>query len=229
HYIKVPYDPIKDFTLIGKATDGPPLILVVNAALPYKTLKELIDDAKAHPSKISFGTSGPATSPAISLTQLNHTAGTKIVDVPYRGSGEAAAAVVTGAVQATFTFYKAAKPLADGGKVRPLAIAGAGRIPSWPDVPTMHELGYPNFNHSGFVGLAGPAKLPPQIVAYLNKVLNEATHSDAFKTRMEALGMTIPDAKTNTPENFAAFMRTETERQAELARLTGHDPMKPKQ
>jgi len=119
HYLKVPYNAIDDFTMIGKITDGPPLVLIINSELPYKTLKELIDDAAAHPNKISFGTSGPATSPAIAMTQLNHTAGTKIVDVPYRGSGEAAAAVVTGAVQATFTFYTAAKPLTDGGKVRP--------------------------------------------------------------------------------------------------------------
>jgi tripartite-type tricarboxylate transporter receptor subunit TctC len=229
HYIKVPYNAINDFSLVGKITDGPPLVLIANASLTYKTLKELINDAKANPDKISFGTSGPATSPAISLTQLNHTAGTKIVDVPYRGSGEAAAAVVTGAVQATFTFYTAAKPLADGGKVRPLAIAGAQRIPAWPDVPTMQELGYPNFNHSGFVGLAGPAKMPPPIVAYLNKALNEALQSEVFQTRMKALGMTIPEGKTNTPEAFADFMRKEIARQAELARLTGHDPMAPKQ
>jgi tripartite-type tricarboxylate transporter receptor subunit TctC len=228
HYIKVPYDPIKDFTLIGKATDGPPLVLVVNANLPYKSVKELIDDVKAHPNKISFATSGPATSPAISLTQLNHTAGTKIVDVPYRGTGEAANAVVGGAVQATFTFYTAAKPLTDAGKVRPLAIAGPQRVPAWPDVPTMQELGYPNFNHSGFVGLAGPPKMSKDIVAYLNKALNDAIHSDLFKSRMGALGMTIPDAKTNTPENYAAFMRAANERQAELARLTGHNPMAPK-
>jgi tripartite-type tricarboxylate transporter receptor subunit TctC len=229
HYIKVPYDPIADFTLIGKITDGPPLVLVVNANLPYKSLAELIADAKANPNKLSFGTSGPATSPAIALTQLNHAAGTKIVDVPYRGSGEAASAVATGAVQATFTFFTAAKPLVDGGKVRALAIAGKDRIAAWPDVPTMQELGYANFNHSGFVGLAGPPKLPPPIVAFLTKALNDAIDAEAFKERMEALGMTIPAAATNTPENFAAFMRSEYARQAELARLTGHDPMAPKQ
>src|SRR5262245_19767150 len=229
HYIKVPYDPITDFTLIGKITDGPPLVLVINTNLPYKSLAELIADAKANPNKLSFGTSGPATSPAISLTQINYTAGTKIVDVPYRGSGEAANAVATGAVQATFTFYTAAKPLVDAGKVRVLSIAGKDRIAAWPEVPTMQELGYANFNHSGFVGLAGPPKLSPQIVAYLNKTLNEAIHSQTFKTRMEALGMTIPVAETNTPENFAAFMRAENARQSELARLTGHDPMAPKQ
>lgn len=229
HYIKVPYNAITDFSLIGKITDGPPLVLIVNASLPYKSLHDLIADAKSTPNKVSFGTSGPATSPAISLTQLNHAAGTKIVDVPYRGSGEAASAVVTGAVQATFTFYTAAKPLADGGKVRALAIAGPNRIAGWPDVPTMQELGYANFNHSGFVGLAGPAKMSPQIIAFLNRALNDAIHSDVFKTRMQALGMTIPEAALNTPENFAAFMRAETARQAELAKLTGHDPMAPKQ
>src|SRR5436190_9356965 len=205
HYLKVPYNPIDDFTIIGKITDGPPLVLIVNAELPYKSLSALVEDAKANPNKISFGTSGPATSPAISLTQLNHTAATRIIDVPYRGSGEAAAAVVTGAVQATFTFFTAAKPLADGGKVRPLAIAGAERIPAWPGVPTMQELGYPNFNHSGFVGLAGPAKLPPSIVAYLLKALNDSIHSELFKARMEALGMTIPPSANNAPANYAAF------------------------
>jgi tripartite-type tricarboxylate transporter receptor subunit TctC len=113
--------------------------------------------------------------------------------------------------------------------VRALAIAGKDRIAAWPDVPTMQELGYANFNHSGFVGLAGPPKLSPQIVALLNRTLNEAIHSDAFKTRVEALGMTIPAAESSTPENFAAFMRAEHARQAELASLTGHDPMAPKQ
>jgi len=229
HYLKVPYDPVADFSLIGKIADGPALVLIVNDSLPYKSLQELLADAKSNPNKISFGTSGPATSPAIALTQLNHAASAEIVDVPYRGSGEAASAVATGAVQGTFTFYTAAKPLADGGKVRILVIAGEKRILDLPDVPTMQELGYANFNHSGFVGLAGPAKLPTQIVAFLNRTLNDAIHSDAFKARIEPLGMTAPAALLNTPENFAASMRAEIARQAELAKLTGHDPMAPKQ
>jgi len=229
HYLKVPYDPISDFSLIGKIADGPPLVLVVNAGLPYRSLQELLDHTRSNTNKISFGTSGPASSPAIALTQLNHAAGANIVDVPYRGSGEAASAVATGAVQATFTFYTGAKPLADGGKVRILAVADGTRMPELPDVPTMQELGYANFNHSGFVGLAGPPRLPPQIVAFLNRMLNDAIHSDAFKARIEPLGMTAPAASLNTPEGFAAFMRAELARQAELAKLTAHDPMAPKQ
>src|SRR5207237_4947453 len=118
HYIPVPYSAVDDFAMMGVITEGPPLVLIIDAKLPYKSLAELIADAKANPNKLSFGTSGPATSPAIALTQLNHAADTKIVDVPYRGSGEAASAVATGAVQGTFTFFTSAKLLVDAGKVR---------------------------------------------------------------------------------------------------------------
>jgi tripartite-type tricarboxylate transporter receptor subunit TctC len=227
HYIPVSYDAVNDFALIGKVTEGPPLVLIIDAKLPYKTLAELVADARTNPNKLSFGTSGPASSPVIALTQLNAAAGTKIQDVPYRGSGQAASSVVTGAIQGTFTFYSSAKPLVDGGQARALAVAGAERLPGWPDVPTMGELGFPGFDHRGFVGLAAPAKTPPQIIALLNKHLNEAINSDTFKTRMEALGMTIP--KDNTPENFAEFMRRERDRQAQLAKLSGHAPMAPEQ
>jgi tripartite-type tricarboxylate transporter receptor subunit TctC len=226
HYLPVAYDAVRDFALIGQITDGPPLVLIVNAALPYKSLAELLADAKANPSKISFGTSGPATSPAIAITQLNALAGTKIVDVPYRGSGAAAVAVVTGEVQGAFVFYSNAKPLSDDGKVRALAVASPRRMASWPGITTMAELGYPNFDHRGFVGLAAPGKTPAPIVAFLNRHLNLAINSATFRSRMEPLGMIIPS--DNTPENFAEFMRRENARQAELARLSGHAPLEPK-
>jgi len=225
HYIPVPYNALTDFIPIGMVADGPPLVLIVNSKLPYKTLADLIADAKANPTKVNFGTSGPASSPVIALTQLNALAGTKIQDVPYRGSGEAAASVVQGAIHGTFTFYSSAKPLAEDGKVRALAVSSPQRIASWPDVPTMRELGFPGFDHRGFVGLAAPAKTPPHIIAFLNKHLNEVINSDAFKRRMEPLGMTIPNAADNTPEKFAEFMRVQTARQAELAKLSGYSPM----
>jgi tripartite-type tricarboxylate transporter receptor subunit TctC len=220
HYIKVPYVAVNEFAYIGKAVDGPPLVLIIDAKLPYKTVADLVADAKANPTKLSFGTSGPASSPVIALTQLNSAGGVTIQEVPYRGSGQAAASVVTGAIQGTFTFYSSAKPLVDGKQVRALAIAGPTRVPDWPDVPTMEEAGFKGFNHNGFVGLGVPAKTPPQIVAFLNKALNEAINSDLFKTRMAALGMTIPAAADNTPEKFRAFMVAQTQRQGELAKLT---------
>jgi tripartite-type tricarboxylate transporter receptor subunit TctC len=223
HYITVPYNSVTDFALIGQITDGPPLVLIVNSSLPYKSLAELIADAKANPSKISFGTSGPASSPIIAVMQLNALAGTKIVDVPYRGSGQAAVAVATGEIQGSFAFYSNAKPLSDDGKVRPLAVAAPKRVAGWPDVPTMAELGFAGFDHRGFVGLAAPGRTPAAIIAFLNRHLNEAINSAAFRQRMEPLGMTIPT--DNTPEKFAEFMRREMARQGELAKLSGHSPL----
>ncbi len=225
HYIPVPYNAIDDFAMIGMIAEGPPLVLVIDAKLPYKSLQELATAARANPTKISFGTSGPATSPAIALTQLNSLAKTDIVGVPYRGSGEAARNVAAGGIDGTFAYYSQAKPLSDDGKLRALAVASAHRIASWPDVPTMEELGYPNFDHRGFVGLAAPAKTPAAIIAFLNKQLNDVVQSQPFRQRMEALGMTVP--ADNTPERLAEFMRRETERQGVLAKLSGHQPTAP--
>jgi tripartite-type tricarboxylate transporter receptor subunit TctC len=225
HYLQVPYDPIKDFALIGMVTDGPPLVLIANANLPYKSVADLIADAKANPNKVSFGTSGPATSPAISVSQLNALAKTSIVQVPYRGSGPAAAAVVTGEVQGAFVFYSNARPLHEDGKVRALAVASPQRLANWPEIPTMSELGFHGFDHRGFVGLAAPGKTPASIIAFLNKHLNDSISSESFRRRIEPLGMTIPT--DNTPEKFAEFMRREIVRQADLAKLTGHSPLAP--
>lgn len=226
HYLSVPYDPIKDFALIGMVVDGPPLVLVVNATLPYRSLAELVADARANPNKISFGTSGPATSPAIAVTQVNALANTSIVGVPYRGSGAAAVGVASGEVQGAFIFYSNAKPLSEDGKVRALAVASPQRLANWPEIPTMAELGFPGVDHRGFVGLAAPGRTPPSIVAFLNKHLNDAIASAAFRARMEPLGMTIP--ADNTPDRFAEFMRRENGKQAELARLSGHSPLQAK-
>jgi tripartite-type tricarboxylate transporter receptor subunit TctC len=89
----------------------------------------------------------------------------------------------------------------------------------------MEELGYPNFDHRGFVGLAAPAKTPTSIIAFLNKELNEVVQSQPFRQRMEALGMTVPT--DNTPEKLVEFMRRETARQGALAKLSGHQPTAP--
>jgi len=225
HYIPVPYNAVDDFAMIGMIVEGPPLVLIIDAKLPYKTLAELLAEARANPKKISFGTSGPATSPAIALTQLNSLGKTDIVGVPYRGSGEAARNVAAGSIEGAFAFYAQAKPLADDGKVRALAVASSQRIASWGDVPTMEELGFPNFDYSGFVGLAAPAKTPPAIIAFLNKELNAVVQSQPFRERMEALGMTVP--ADNTPEKLADVLRREIVRQATLAKLSGHAPLAP--
>jgi tripartite-type tricarboxylate transporter receptor subunit TctC len=227
HYLPITYSPIDDFAQIGWIVDGPPLVLIVNAQVPVKTLAELIADAKANPGKYSFGTSGPASSPGLTVVQFNSMADIKITAVPYRGSGDAAAAVAGGAaVQGAFTFFSQAKPLVDTGKVRVLAVAAAKRIASWPEVPTMIEQGF-KIDSRGFVGLAAPAKTPKPILAALNKHLNDVVQSEAFKTRMAALGMAPPPLADNTPEKFEAFLREEIVRQGQLAELSGQKITQP--
>jgi tripartite-type tricarboxylate transporter receptor subunit TctC len=226
YFLPVPYSAIDDFAMIGMIVEGPPLVLIIDATLPYRSLAELLADARKNPNKISFGTSGPATSPAMALAQLNALAKTEIAGVPYAGSGEAARNVSPSGVQGAFAFYAQAKPLADGGKVRALAIAIPDRIATWPEVPTMRELGFPDFDYRGFVGLAAPAKTPASVIAYLNRELNEVVQSPEFRRRMEVLGMTVP-AK-NTPELLVDYMRRETKRQGELAALTGIKMTTPK-
>ncbi len=218
HFVAVPYNPIDDFAQIGWIVDGPPAVLVVHAALPYMTLADLIADAKKNPSRISFGTSGPASSPAMALVQLNKAADIQIVGVPYRGSGEAAREVASGAIQGVFTFYAQGKPLVDDGKVRALAVATPQRLADWANVPTFRELGY-DIDFRGFVGLAAPAKTPKPIIDHLNKELNAVAQSDLFKQRMGELGMTV--MADNTPEKYEAYLRAETVRQGEIAKLTG--------
>ena len=137
-------------------------------------------------------------------------------------------AVAGGAIQGAFTFFSQAKPLADDGKVRALAVAGPKRMDGWPDVPTFTELGY-KIDMRGFVGLAAPAKTPKPIVDYLNKQLNEVVQTDSSRSAMAELGMAPPPAAENTPEKFDKFMRDEIARQGVLAELTGQKITPPKQ
>jgi tripartite-type tricarboxylate transporter receptor subunit TctC len=216
HFVSLTYSPVDDFAQIGWIVDGPPVVLIINARLPYKSLAELIAAAKANPKSVNFGTSGPASSPAMALAQLNLAAKTDIVAVPYRGSGDAAREVAGGAIQGVFAFLSQAKPLVDDGKVRALAIAAPARVSTWPDVPTFNELGY-KVDFRGFVGLSAPLKTPKPIIEYLNKQLNAVVQSEVFKSRVGALGMTVP--ADNTPAKYDAFIRQEIVRQGEIAKL----------
>jgi len=226
HFQTLTYSPVDDFAQIGWIVDGPPLVIIINAKLPYKSLPEMIAASKADPKSVSFGSSGPASSPGMAAVMLNAAAKANIVVVPYRGSGDAAREVAGGAIQGTFAFFSQAKPLTDDGKVRPLAVAAPARIAAWPDVPTLQELGY-KIDFRGFVGLSAPVKTPKPVVEFLNKQLNQVVQSDAFKVRMAALGMAVPPASENTPAKYDAFMRREIERQREIAKLPGQQPPAP--
>src|SRR5262245_11404185 len=228
HYMPLSYHPVDDFAMVGWIVDGPPMILVIDAKLPIKTVAELVADAKANPSKYSIGTSGPASSPNAALAQFNATAGIQLQAVHYRGSGESATAVASSAIQGTFTYFSQGKTLVDSGRLSALAVAGSKSMEAWPDVTTFTELGF-KIDVRGFVGLGAPARTPKPIVAYLNKQLNEVLQTDRFKTPMAELGMAPPPAADNTPEKFEKFIRDEIARQGVLAELTGQKLAPPKQ
>ncbi|MCC6776812.1 MAG: tripartite tricarboxylate transporter substrate binding protein [Hyphomicrobiales bacterium] len=217
HYVQVPYDILNDFTEIGMIVEGPPLVLVVNPSVPYKSVQELVERAKSSPGKLSFSSSGPGTPPAIALAQLKADAALDILDVPYRGSIPATLAVVAGEVQAGFVFQGGARPLANEGKLRALASTAVERDASWPELPTMIESGFPRFDHQGFSGLQAPARTPPEIIALLNQRLNQIIREPSFRERFVANGMRPPER--NSPKDFADYLRREIVRHGELAKL----------
>ncbi len=221
-YIHVPYDVEKDFVPIGKIANGPPLVLAVVGSSPLKSVADLIAYAKANPSKTNIATTGPATSPAIALSQLNATAGTKIAAIAYQGSGPAAAAVASGQVDAGFVWLPSIAGMIESGKVRILAVATARRASVLPDIPTLDELGYKNFDHSAFVGLLAPRQTPQPIIEKLNKALNDTIAAPSFADKLNAFGMTIPP-QPNTPESYGAFISTQLTNQRELAKLSADD------
>jgi tripartite-type tricarboxylate transporter receptor subunit TctC len=221
YYIHVPYKVLTDFAPVGMIADGPPLVLIVNGKSPFKSVADLIAYAKANPVKTNVSTTGPATSPAIAVAQLNSLAGTKMVAVPYNGSGPAATAVASGDVQAGFTFYPSAEGLAVSGQVRVLAVASAHRMPILPNVPTMEELGFANFEHDAFAGVLAPRKTPAFVIEALNKALNGSIRSPDFAKRLAPFGMTVPPPP-NSPEQYRRFLAKQIAYQGELAKLPGH-------
>lgn len=223
YYLSVPYHALTDLAPVGKIVDGPPVVLIVNAKSPFKTAPDLIAFAKANPGNVNFSTSGAATTPAIAVAQLNALAGTTITPVPYNGTGPAATAVVSGEVQGAFVYYTSAQGLIDAGQLRVLAVAGSHRLAKMPDVPTMIELGFKNFEHDAFAGLSAPRDTPPGVIAVLNKALNELLAAPSFRDRVEPLGMTVPE-QPNTPQSYAQYLANAAAYQGELAKLSSHSP-----
>lgn len=221
YYIHVPYHVLTDFSPVAMIADGPPLVLIVNGKAPFKTVADLVAYAKANPQKTNVATTGPATSPAIALSQLNALAGTAMVAVPFKGSGPDATAVASGTVEAGFTFYPPVAGLVASGQVRVLAVASAHRMSSLPNVPTMDELGFRNFDHDAFVGLLAPRNTPQSAIAILNKAANESIHAPDYARRLEPFGMTVPPPP-NTADDYRQFLKKQIAFQGGLAKLPGH-------
>ncbi|RYX93307.1 MAG: tripartite tricarboxylate transporter substrate binding protein [Comamonadaceae bacterium] len=210
--MKVAYDPIKDLTPIALAAVTP-LIVIVKDDSPYKTLADLIKAAKAEPGKLSYGTSGTGGGVHVAMELLQLTAGCKMQHVPYKGSTPALADLMGGHLSFAGSSISSAATLIQSGKIRALAVTSAKRNASLPEVPTVAEFGYKDFNAISFYGVMGPAGMPAPVVARLNADINKILARPDVKDAFQKQGF---DAGGGTPEEFAALIRADIAKSREI-------------
>jgi tripartite-type tricarboxylate transporter receptor subunit TctC len=213
-YQSLPYDSVKDFTpLIFVA--NLPLIMTINTGHAMKSVADVIAYAKANPGKLSFASSGNGGAPHLAGELLQTVAGIKMLHVPYRGSGPAVVDVGAGRVDIMFDAVPSLLPLIQAGKLRPLAAASTARNPVVPDVPTFEELGIKGMEISLWYGLVGPAGLPQPVVQRLNAELSKILKTSEIAENFAKQGA-LPMG--GSPQDYAAFMRSESDRWGEVVR-----------
>jgi len=216
-YKSLPYDPVKDFvpiTLIARV----PNMLVVNPEIPAKNVAELITLLKANPGKYSFASSGNGTSQHLSGELFKSIAGVDMQHIPYKGSPPALQDVVGGQVAMTFDNITTAWPLAKGGKLRALAVTTSKRSEIAPDVPTLSESGLTGYEVGSWQGVFAPAATPPAIVKRLNAEIVKIINMPDVKEKLIGLGA---EPVGNTSEEFAALVKTEVVKWAEVVKKSG--------
>ena len=217
-YGKLPYDPVKDFTPVALVVQVPN-ILVLNPSVPAKSVKELIELARAKPGALNFGSGSTGSTGHLAGELFNTMAGVKMVHIPYKGAAPAMADLLSGQVQLMFDNLANALPNVKAGRLRALAVTTLARSPAVPDLPTVAESGLPGFDLTTWFGVMVPAGTPPDIVAKLNAEIVRALNSNDMRERLEKMGAEPPT--NNTPEHFAAFIRTEAAKYAKVVRDSG--------
>ncbi len=211
---KLPYDAIKDFTPIGMI-GGTPNVLVVNAALPVKNIKEFIAYLKKNPGKVSYGSAGAGSLTHMTMELFKQQVNSFMVHIPYRGVAPAFNDLIGGQTQAMFPGLAAAVPHIRSGRVRPLAITGMQRHPLFKDVPTLDESGFKGFDAQQWYGVVGPAGMPAPIVKLLNETLATVLRAPDMR---EKLSVEAIEPTVMTPEQFGEYMRTDIARWTKLAK-----------
>ena len=216
-YKTLPYDPVKDFTPITLIARVPNL-LVVNPDVPAKNLKELIALMKANPSKYTFASSGNGTSQHLSGELFKSMAGVDMQHIPYKGSPAALQDVVSGQVTMTFDNITTAWPLAKAGKLRALAVTTAKRSPIAPDVPTLAEAGLAGYEIGSWQGVFAPAGTPVDVVKRLNTEIVKIINMPDVREKLVGLGA---EPVGNTPDEFAALVKSEVVKWAAVVKQSG--------
>lgn len=216
-YAKALYDPIRDFEAISLLAHAPN-ILVVHPSLPVKNVRELIAFAKARPGDILFAGSGSGSTPHLAGELFKTQTGTKMVHVPYRGTGPAITAILSGEVSTMFMPALTALPLIQTGRVRALGVTSLERLPALPELPTVSESGLKGYQSSQWYGVLAPAGTPPDILNVLNGHAVKIMQSTEMKERMKNSGSV---AVGSSREVFAKFLQTEFSKWAQVIKASG--------
>ena len=216
-YPKMPYDHVKDFAPVILVA-GVPNVLVVNPALPFNSVKELIAYAKANPGKLNFASSGNGTSIHLSGELFKTMADVQIMHVPYKGSSPALQDLVGGQVQIMFDNLPSSLALIKAGKLKALAVTSLARAAALPDVPTLAESGLPGFEASSWFGLLAPAGTPQPVIAKLNADVAKWLASPEAREKLLAQGAI---AAGGTPEDFAKHIAAETAKWQKVVKDSG--------
>ena len=211
------YDLLRDFIPVTKA-DISPLMLVVHPSLPVKTVGELVKITKAKPGAINYGSAGVGTSTYLAAELFKIMAGVNMLEVPYRGGAPAQTAVIAGEVSVYFAPIATALPFVKDRRLRGLAVGTAKRLPLLPELPTVAESGYPDYEASNWHGIAVPAKTPKEIVATLHAAAIAAVKKPDIAKRLLELGLTPVG---DQPDEFAAFVRADIEKWRKIVQQKG--------
>jgi tripartite-type tricarboxylate transporter receptor subunit TctC len=195
-----------------------PNILVVHPSLGVKSVQELITLAKSKPGQLSYASAGVGTSTHLSAELFNMMAGVKIVHIPYQGSPQAVTDLLAGRTAMMFSPVSTALPHVAAGKLVALASTQSKRSSAAPDLPTLAELGFKDFDTGIWFGLMAPAGTPPEIINTLNRAANDALASDQVRAALRQQGI---DALGGSPEEFANYIRTEIRKWADVAAAAG--------
>ena len=211
-YSTIKFDSLKDFTYISTVADTPHVI-AINPSIPAKNMSELIKLAKDKPDSISFGTAGYGSSPYQGMEILQTATGTKFLHVPFKSGAESVTNVIGGQVSMTFEAIPVVMPQAQAGKLRVLGIASAKRNPAAADLSTTAELGFPGVVSGSVSGVIGPAGLPAEVVAKLNKAARAALSDPKLRAKLQAQGTS---AEGSTPAQFFDLVKSEYSRWGKL-------------
>ena len=214
----LPFDPVKDFAPVT-LTGSTPHLIVAHPSTSITSIRELIAHAKANPGKLSFPSAGNGTTPHIAGELFLSMAGVKMVHIPYKSTGQSMPDLLAGRMEVGFDTFSSAIPHVRGGKLRPLAVSSAARLPDLPGVPTVEEAGLPGYRFGTWYGVFAPAGTPPAVVNRLHAEINKAMQSPDVRAKYSEMGM--DDSVTRTPEEFAALVRADIARFAKLVKEAG--------